>query len=63
MPTLCFEERLTDKFIALLYQWCIQASKANAYLLCAALLFSEYGVNILTVSIRAFTVFESLDIE
>lgn len=35
----------------------------NAYLLCAALLVSEYGVNILTVSIRAFTVFESLDIE
>lgn len=53
-PALCFEETLTDKFIALLYLWCIQASNANACLLCAALLVSECGVNILTVSIKGF---------
>lgn len=38
---------------------------SDKYLLCAALLVSEYGVNILTVYIikRVFTVFDSLDIE
>ena len=53
-PTLRFEETLTGKFIALLYQWYVQTSNANPYLLCAALLVSEYGVNILTVSIKGF---------